>query len=236
MVRIAIVEDNRACAKRIKEYLERYEKESGECIQCFFFEDGADIVEGYCAEYDIILMDVEMKFMDGMSAAEAIRKIDEEVTIIFITNMAQYAINGYAVNALDYILKPVPYFTFSQRIDRAISRLKKKEKHYVIIKIKGGSRKIASNDIFFIESQGHSLLFHTKIGIEETTGTMKELEKKLEPLHFCRCNSGYLVNLEHVDCIRDGMAKVGESLLSVSRPRKKVLQESLAAYMEEVMF
>ncbi|MDO4490195.1 MAG: LytTR family DNA-binding domain-containing protein [Lachnospiraceae bacterium] len=236
MIRIAIVEDNQDYAEIIREYLTRYESESGESIQCVMFEDGADIVEGYRAQYDIILMDVEMKFMDGMSAAEAIRQVDEEVTIIFITNMAQYAIKGYSVNALDYILKPVSYFTFSQRIDRAIGRLKKKEKHYVVIKIRGGSRKLVTNDIFYIESQGHSLIFHTKQGIVETQGTMKSMEQQLESLHFCRCNNGYLVNLEHVEGIREGLVKVGEDFLPISRPKKKVFQEKLAAYMSEVMF
>ncbi len=75
-------------------------------------------------------MDVEMKFMDGMSAAEEIRKMDTEVVIIFITNMAQYAIRGYAVDALDYVLKPVSYFAFSQRLNRAIGRMKKRDKDY----------------------------------------------------------------------------------------------------------
>ena len=141
MIRIAIVEDDRVCAGTLQEYLCRYEKESGEMIQSTLFEDGEDIAVGYRAEYDIILMDIEMQFMDGMSAAEAIRKVDEEVTIIFITNMAQYAIRGYSVNALDYVLKPVSYFAFSQRLDRAVSRLRKKEKHYVVIKFRGGSKK-----------------------------------------------------------------------------------------------
>lgn len=173
--------------------------------------------------------------MDGMSAAEAIRQADEEVTIIFITNMAQYAIRGYAVNALDYVLKPVSYFAFSQRFERAVRKMRKKQKHYVVIKVKGGSKKIGTDDIYYIESQGHNLYFHTNEGVEETAGTMKDMEKKLEPLHFCRCNKGYLVNLNHVDGIKEGMVKVGGDMLVISRPRKKVFQETLAAYMREVI-
>ena len=87
-------------------------------------------------------MDVEMKFMDGMSAAEEIRKIDTEVVIIFITNMAQYAIRGYAVDALDYVLKPVSYFAFSQRLNRAISRMKKRETKIIMVNMKGGMVRI----------------------------------------------------------------------------------------------
>ena len=67
-------------------------------------------MSGYRFQFDIILMDIEMRFMDGMSAAEEIRQMDKDVVIIFITNMPQYAIRGYAVEALDYMLKPVSYF------------------------------------------------------------------------------------------------------------------------------
>ena len=92
MIRIALVEDDPAYAEQLLSYLKEYEKESKERISVQIFSDGEDIVTEYRADYDIILMDVEMKFMDGMSAAEEIRKIDTEVVIIFITNMPQYAI------------------------------------------------------------------------------------------------------------------------------------------------
>lgn len=105
--------------------MRQYEKENGEAFDITIYSDGDQIVNKYRSQYDIILMDVEMKFMDGMSAAEEIRKVDTEVVIIFITNMAQYAIRGYAVDALDYVLKPVSYFAFSQRLNRAIGRMKK---------------------------------------------------------------------------------------------------------------
>lgn len=105
MIRIALVEDDPAYAEQLLSYLKEYEKESKERISVQTFSDGEDIVTEYRADYDIILMDVEMKFMDGMSAAEEIRKMDTEVVIIFITNMPQYAIQGYRVDALDYVLK-----------------------------------------------------------------------------------------------------------------------------------
>ena len=69
-------------------------------------------------------MDIEMKFINGMTAAEEIRRVDSKVIIIFITYMAQYAIQGYKVGALDYILKPVSYFAFSKHIGDAIARVK----------------------------------------------------------------------------------------------------------------
>ena len=112
---------------------------------------------------------------DGMSAAEEIRKIDTEVVIIFITNMAQYAIRGYAVDALDYVLKPVSYFAFSQRLNRAISRMKKRETKMIMVNIKGGTVRINIANIYYIESQGHTLILHTILGDYETTGVMKDV-------------------------------------------------------------
>lgn len=127
-MRVAIVEDDQLCAERIRKYLQTYADESGQNFEITLFSDGDEIVENYRAEYEIILMDIEMQYMDGMTTARKIRGQDQEVVIIFITNMAQYAIQGYEVDAFDYILKPVSYFAFSQRLGRAISRMKKREK------------------------------------------------------------------------------------------------------------
>ena len=101
MVRIAIVEDEDIYIKQLTEYMKRYQQESGEEINVTVYRDGDGIISKYKAQFDIILMDIQMKFMDGMTAAEEIRKTDSEVIIIFITNMTQYAIRGYEVDALD---------------------------------------------------------------------------------------------------------------------------------------
>ena len=138
MIRIAIVEDEESYISVLKEYLERYKKESGEQIEVTVYHDGDEIAAFYRAQFDIILMDIEMKFIDGMTAAEEIRKVDSSVSIIFITNAPQYAIRGYEVGALDYILKPVSYFTFSQKLGRAVSKLKKRSRKWITIPVKGG--------------------------------------------------------------------------------------------------
>src|SRR5699024_8015044 len=126
MIRIAIVEDEESYISILKEYVERYKEESGEQIEVTIYHDGDEIAAFYRAQFDIILMDIEMKFINGMTAAEEIRKVDTAVSIIFITNAPQYAIRGYEVGALDYILKPVSYFIFSQKFGRAVAKIKKR--------------------------------------------------------------------------------------------------------------
>lgn len=235
MIKIAIVEDEHAYAMQLQEYLHEFEKENGEVFEISLFSDGDEIVHKYKPVYDIILMDVEMKFMDGMSAAEEIRKVDSEVVIIFITNMPQYAIRGYAVDALDYVLKPVSYFAFSQRLNRAISRMKKRESKSLSFSIKGGTVRLDVANITYIESQGHTLIFHTISGDYETSGTMKDLEEELAELNFYRGNKGYLINLAHVEGIKDSCAVVRGEQLLLSRARKKDFMETLTRYWGEVM-
>ena len=235
MIKIAIVEDEHAYAMQLQEYLKQYENETGEVFEISLFSDGDEIVNKYKPIYDIILMDVEMKFMDGMSAAEEIRKVDTEVVIMFITNMPQYAIRGYAVDALDYVLKPVSYFAFSQRLNRAISRMKKRETPSLSIGIKGGTVRLDVANIMYVESQGHTLIFHTVGANYETAGTMKDMEKELAAFNFYRGNKGYLINLAHVDSIKDGCAIVRGEHLLLSRARKKDFMETLTRYWGEVM-
>ncbi|QOY35247.1 LytR/AlgR family response regulator transcription factor [Anaerobacillus isosaccharinicus] len=235
MIRIAIVEDEIHYQEQLIEFLKKFEEDREEVIEITTYSDGDEFIGKYHAQFDIILMDVQMPLMDGMSAAEEIRKIDSEVVIIFITNMAQYAIRGYAVDALDYVLKPISYFSFSQRLNRAVERMKKREDRFITLKLKGGVTRLKVSDIYYIESQGHKLIFRTKEGEHTTTGTMKELEDELSNHHFFRGHKGYLINLEHVDGMSESCAVVQGEELPVSRMKRKGFMEALADYWGEVI-
>lgn len=234
MLRIAVVEDDKTYAAQLKEYLVRYGTEKNQKISVALFPDGEDIVTDYSAEFDIILMDVEMTFMDGMTTAERIREKDNEVVIIFITNMSQYAIQGYKVDALDYVLKPISYFAFSQRIDRALTRVKKKEATYITVAQKGGKKKLNVDKICYVEVRDHDLIYHSTKGDIVTKSSMKEAEDTLGGTKFFRCNRCYLVNLEYVEDFRGNDVTVASDVIQVSRARKKAFMDALNDYMNEV--
>ena len=82
MIRIAIVEDEDMYVQQFTGYLKEYQKTCEEELNVTIYRDGDGIVEQYKAQFDIILMDIQMRFMDGMSAAEEIRKVDSEVEIM----------------------------------------------------------------------------------------------------------------------------------------------------------
>ena len=221
MIRIAIVEDDRHDREALKKCLNRYEKENQMKFSVTEFQDGEDIVTDYTASYDLIILDIEMAFLNGMKAAEKIRELDTNVIIIFITNMPQYAIQGYKVNALDYILKPISYFSFSESMVRALAKVKTPEKEYITIVLKGGKKKLDVARICYVEVQDHVLIYHTLDGDFETKGTMRDTDNQL-------------VNLEFVETYQGSDIMVNGDTIQVSRSRRKPFLDALNEYMNEV--
>lgn len=230
MINIAIVNDELSSVTRIKEYLGKYEKESGKTFRIETFSDGDQIVHLYDNRFDIIFMDVEMKFMDGISAAEEIRKVDSKVVIIFITNMVQFAIQGYSVQAFNYLLKPVSYFAFSHCLNKAMVLLDNRENKSIVLNIKGGTARIDVKEIYFVETQGHVTICHLVNGEYQLTSTMREVEGALDKAHFFRISKCYLINLGYVDNFQNNEVKIGKYTLPVSRTRKNDFFKALMSY------
>ncbi len=231
MIRIAMVEDEAAVREQLKGYVQRYTRQYGTAFEVTEFADGMDILDAYRPVYDIIFLDVEMKHLDGMETAQRIRALDEDVILIFITNMAQYAINGYAVGALDYVLKPVPYFAFSQELQKAVDKLSRRAKRYLAVPVDCGLRRLDTAQIYYLESEGHKVHFYTEEGELVAPGSLKAFEEKLEGAPFARCNSGYLVNLAQVNAVQQSTVQVGPYALQVSRPKRKSFLAALADYI-----
>lgn len=227
MIHIAIVEDEEIYVKQLMEYICKYQDEKRKTINITVFRDGEDIIEDYRGGFDIILMDIQMQFMDGMTAAEKIRQMDHKVVIMFITNMIQYAVRGYEVEAVDYVVKPVEYFSFSQKLDKAIGRIRSETQEFLVLPIGEGILKIDLADIYFIEGQGHNAIFKTEKGEYSSRITLKELENKLVAHNFFRCAKGYLVNMKHVDGIVGSDCVIQKTYIPISRSRKKEFMNML---------
>lgn len=229
-IKVAVVEDNPESAEILKKYIKKYCRENNVIIDLFSYEDGDEIAAYYEAKFDIIFLDIEMKRMDGMTAAKKIREFDKDVVIIFITNMPQYAIKGYEVKALSYLLKPVPYFAFSQEMNNSLEKIIKLKENHILIATDEGIVKINIFDIFYIETMKHYLIIHTKQGTFQSRLSMKKMEDELKEGSFFRCNSCYLVNLDEVTGVKGDYVIIGSKDLKISRPRKKEFMEALAAH------
>ena len=233
MIRLAIVEDEDLYANQLIEFVNRFKQESNEVFNIVRFRDGDEIVERYKATYDIIFMDIQMQFMDGMAAAKRIRELDSEVIIMFITNMTNYAIMGYEVGALDYIVKPIDYFSFRKKIERAIEKVEKKKRPTITIRINSEFIRLQTNDIYYIESDRHNLIYVTKKGVYISRASMQQAEERLVEYGFFRSNKSYLVNLQYIEAVKDGCCIINGTNLLISRARKSDFMVAMINYMGE---
>ncbi len=233
-LRAAVVEDDELSRSRIVGCLRRFGQEHGVTVQVTEFADGEALLQGFRPDYDVLFLDIEMPRLDGMSAARQIRERDEQVTIIFITNMAQYAIHGYEVGALDFLLKPVRYEALEMRLQKVWKLAQARQESGILLSLGSGLRRIALSELFYVELVGHDLVYHLKDQRLTLRGSMREAEEQLRGKPFFKCNSCYLVNLDHVRAVSDGMAVVGGDRLQISRARKKAFMEALAAHLAGV--
>ncbi|MFA9377244.1 MAG: LytR/AlgR family response regulator transcription factor [Lachnotalea sp.] len=233
MLKVAIVEDEVEYIEQIQDLIDEYCKEFSKEIQVTSFDNGEQIITDYKINFDIIFLDIEMPILDGMKTAEKIREIDKEVVLVFITNMAHYAINGYSVGAFDFILKPINYSTFSVRFTRAINRVRKRESGLILLSLSDGVKKIKTTQIYYVDVQNRMLHYHTDEGEYIVRGTLQNAEKELGKYQFVKCNHWYLVNLKYVSEIRKGMAMVAGNELEISRRNKTSFLTALTNYVGE---
>lgn len=231
MIRVAIVEDQAGERERIKECLGFLTETEGIAFDVAEFPTGAAFIGNYVPDYDIVFMDIEMPDMDGMEAARALREMDTSVILIFVTNMAQYAISGYEVEALDFILKPINRYSFAMKVKRAVARTKKRHDDFIPIRSGGETYRIQIADIRYLDMVDHHTVYHTVDGAYSEYITLKEACRKIDREHFVYCNRSYLVNLRHVKSVGKDTVTVGTEELLISRPQKKAFLTALAEYM-----
>lgn len=227
-MRIAIVEDEIQQADLLRKYIDKWSLETGESIQSDLFSDGLFFLEKYQADYDLIFLDIMMPRINGLDTAKKIREKDENVILIFVTNIAQYAQKGYEVSAFDFIVKPFNEYDISFRLSKAKNKLQRENEKYLIVRCGASIKRICARDLYYVDVMKHCLSYHTAYGVfREWNRALSDIEKELPKDSFSRCTIGILVNLIYVKEITfDSIILKNNETLPLSRGKKNGFTEA----------
>lgn len=233
-MKIAIIEDECDVAAQLKAHIEEYALEKKVLTEITCFLNPLSFLSNSCV-FDVAFMDIDMPYMNGMEAAKRLRESNGEIIIVFVTNLQQYAAEGYSVEALDYLVKPVQkarLFTLMNKISRT---LLKKEEAEIAVTSKGIMRRLFYDDILYVEVNKHQIFYHTVKGeVIIAWGSLKQIEGELlKDGRFFKCSYCYIINLKYARSVQGNDVLVGEDCLTVSRQKKKELMEALLEYIGE---
>ncbi len=165
--------------------------------------------------YDILLLDVEMKNMNGIELAKRIRKDNNRAEIIFITSHFEFVGEGYEVDALHYLIKPISVEKLTQVLTKAAEKLSV-EPPSVVISCEGETVKLYESDILYVESFLHYIVIHTKDNEYKIKENISVFENKVSDV-FYRIHRSYLVSLKYITRISRTSVNIGNTELPLSR-------------------
>ncbi len=231
MLRVAIVDDEKDACEHLARLVARYASTHAQAIETTTHTSANAFLanlEFADAAPDIAFLDIEMPGLDGMQAAHTLREKGFDGQIVFVTNMAQFAIRGYEVGALDFIVKPVDYPTFEFKFARVAQVAQRRQDAFVVLDTKSGFVRLRLADLIYVEVSDHKLIYHTTAGNIELWGTIKAAAANLEPRGFAFCNACYLVNLDKVTGLDGDFVRLGDVSLKVSRGKSRAFLDALA--------
>ena len=232
-IKIATVEDSQQDRTHFNECLEEISKATQITFSVDSFSSGEEFLSHENnQDYQIVFLDIELPKMNGMETAKEFRKTNTSTILIFLTNYIQYAVDGYEVNAFDYILKPLNYYSFYMKFQRVIRKLSMTKNMNLKFNTNEGIRFINTTEIRYIEIMGHNLVILTNEGNIESVGILNTLEKELKNYDFSRCSASSLINMSYIQGIYGDkvILKTGESI-HIGRTKKKQFLNDVALYI-----
>lgn len=233
---IVICDDDSSARLQMKTYLERFDREYEMGLKLTFFDSGEAFLAAHPRQMDILLLDIRMYEISGIDIARRIREFDDELCIIFISNMTQFALEGYQVHAFDFLVKPFGYPVFEREMLQACKKVEAGKKDSLTVKNDEGVFRLPLREILYIETSDHKLLIHGKEQNIYCYITMGQLEKKVREKNFFRCHQSFLINLAYVERLeRDMVTMRGQVQVPVSRHRRRELIQAMTKYAGEIL-
>lgn len=230
-MRIAICDDQAVCLEQTLSAVKK-------CLQGVegridLFQNGMAFLKAFQDRaYDLVFLDIEMPEIDGITLAKKLRRLSKDVPIIFLTSHIEYALEGYEVNALRYLTKPVDTEKLRSVLSVVIERMR--QQRILWIKTDMGEQKLFIKDILFMEAQNQNILIYTKKDAYCVRYNLSDYAQELAEDGFFRIHRGYLVSLAYIKNVGKGeITLANNTVLPVSRSKEKELKEALFQHIRK---
>ena len=224
-----IVDDNKMARMAMKQLV-------GQVADLELVKECNDAMEAYNVinkeQVDLLFLDIEMP---GMTGLELIKNLGaKKPLIIFTTAKKDYAVEAFELNVIDYLIKPIAPARFIQAVERASEAkasdkevVKVGEQEFVFIKDNGVLKRISVDDILFLEAMGDYVKVHTAQKFHVLHATLKSIEEKMPPSKFIRVHRSYIVSLNKIDFIQEGVISIGKAAIPVADTYRSMLTKRL---------
>ena len=224
-----IVDDNKMARMALKQLVSQLSNVDL-VAECNDAVEALDILNS--SQVDLLLLDIEMP---GMTGLDLIKKLgNTKPLIIFTTAKKDYAVEAFELNVIDYLIKPIALPRLKQAIDKAQEALdsnkqevKVEEQEFVFVKDNGILKRIAIDDILFLEAMGDYVKVHTLQKFHVVHATLKSIEEKLPSSKFLRVHRSYIVAINKIDYIQEGTISIGKTSIPVADTHKSNLNKRL---------
>ena len=235
MINIGICEDELHYRVNIKDMLGDILSTYSINYKIYEFSSGEELLSNYPKDLDILIMDIQMKIINGMDTARKIREFDQNLEIIFMTSFSEFMQEGYEVKAYRYILKPISERKISRNILPCINEIMKKKNNYLTINVKNYVDRIKIDSIVYIETDRPNILIYTNDNKYTTKMSISKIDKILREHGFFRCHNSYIVNLKLVESMNSNTLKIGEKYIPISQYRVKELKLALTNILGDIL-
>ena len=232
-MQIAFCDDEQFYREKIKYLLEEYLQAKGMLYTLHLFLSGEDFLE-QCennVRFDIVFLDISMEEVDGIQAAQRIRSFHSDTYIVFVTAFIDYALEGYKVNAVRYLMKDTLEIALEECMNAILQKMQVARVTFSFLE---GEKRLYTDNILYVESRGHKSIFHymeSEMVSYQIYDKLDSVERNLEGYGFLRIHKSYLVNMKHIRKISNYIVSLdtGEEL-HVPRLRFQAVKEGFVAY------
>ena len=240
MLKIAVCDDEPAHLEKTTELLVAYFRAHPALTgEIFRFSNGRVLLAE--AEkrggFDVYILDIIMPELNGIQTAQRLREMGDGGEIIYLTTSSDFAVDSYAVRAFFYLIKPVTGEKLFRLLDEAVEKRRRRQAKGVLVDTAAGARRILLDHILYVERVGRRMRYYCTDGPVDSRTIRCAFRDAVRPLledrRFCLCGASFLVNLEHVDGVKDKYAVVHGEKLLISRSRMKPFMQELTRYWGE---